>query len=75
MATATHNNGGPINRAAGPAARTPALGRTLDEQRFSGVPPVNETRFLKGELVVQISNTGADGDRPARSRQGLGRIR
>src|SRR6185312_2717142 len=35
----------------------PGIGRTLDEQRFSGVPPIGETRFLKGELVVQVSNT------------------
>jgi filamentous hemagglutinin family protein len=35
----------------------PGIGRTPNEQRFSGVPPVTETRFLPGEVVVQVSNT------------------
>jgi len=32
------------------------IGRTLNEQLFSGVPPLGETRFLP-EIVLQISNT------------------
>ncbi|HEX4554404.1 MAG TPA: S8 family serine peptidase [Xanthobacteraceae bacterium] len=32
------------------------IGRTLNEQMFSGVPPLGETRFLP-EIVLQISNT------------------
>jgi hypothetical protein len=35
----------------------PGIGRTVHEQRYSGVPPVNETRFLPGEVVVQVANT------------------
>jgi filamentous hemagglutinin family protein len=35
----------------------PGIGRTVHEQRFSGVPPINETRFLPGEVVVQVANT------------------
>jgi subtilase family protein len=49
-----HNNGGPPNTGPPPG---PGLGRSFDEQHFSGVPPIGETRFLKGEIVVQISNT------------------
>src|SRR5262249_22732012 len=33
------------------------LGRTADEQQFSGVPPPNETRFRTGELVIQVVDT------------------
>jgi filamentous hemagglutinin family protein len=51
-----NNNGPGTNNSPGPPPG-PGLGRTLDEQRFSGVPPIGETRFLKGEVVVQISNT------------------
>ncbi|HZE46705.1 MAG TPA: S8 family serine peptidase, partial [Xanthobacteraceae bacterium] len=32
------------------------IGRTLNEQLFSGVPPLGETRFLP-EIVLQISNS------------------
>src|SRR5262249_22703456 len=35
----------------------PGLGRTLDEQQYSGVPPPNETRFRKGEVVIQVVDT------------------
>jgi filamentous hemagglutinin family protein len=33
------------------------LGRTLDEQMYSGVPPPGETRFRNGELVIQVVDT------------------
>jgi hypothetical protein len=33
------------------------LGRTADEQQFSGVPPPGETRFRTGELVIQVVDT------------------
>jgi filamentous hemagglutinin family protein len=33
------------------------LGRTADEQQYSGVPPPNETRFRSGEVVVQVVDT------------------
>jgi trimeric autotransporter adhesin len=52
-----NNNGGTGNTNSPGPPPGPGLGRTLDEQRFSGVPPIGETRFLKGEVVVQISNT------------------
>jgi filamentous hemagglutinin family protein len=35
----------------------PGLGRTLDEQQYSGVPPPNETRFRSGEVVIQVVDT------------------
>jgi filamentous hemagglutinin family protein len=35
----------------------PGLGRTADEQQYSGVPPPGETRFNKGELVIQVVDT------------------
>ena len=35
----------------------PGVGRTADEQQFSGVPPPNETRFRNGELVIQVVDT------------------
>jgi filamentous hemagglutinin family protein len=47
------NNGGPPT---GPPPG-PGLDRTYDEQHFSGVPPLGETRFREGEIVVQISDT------------------
>jgi len=50
------NSGTGNNKSPGPPPG-PGLGRTLDEQRFSGVPPIGETRFRSGEVVVQISNT------------------
>jgi len=60
--TGTSNNNGNHTNNAGPPQSPgpppgPGLGRTYDEQHFSGVPPIGETRFLKGEIVVQISNT------------------
>jgi filamentous hemagglutinin family protein len=52
-----HNNTG-TNAPTSPGPPPgPGIGRTLDEQRFSGVPPIGETRFRQGELVVQVSNT------------------
>jgi hypothetical protein len=35
----------------------PGLGRTPDEQQYSGVPPPNETRFKAGEVVIQVVDT------------------
>jgi filamentous hemagglutinin family protein len=35
----------------------PGLGRTADEQQYSGVPPPNETRFRRGEVVIQVVDT------------------
>jgi subtilisin family serine protease len=46
--------GGPPNTGPPPG---PGIGRTLSEQRFSGVPPLGETRFQAGKIVLQISNT------------------
>jgi filamentous hemagglutinin family protein len=54
------NGGGAGNNPPPPQAGPPpgpGIGRTISEQRFSGVPPVTETRFLPGEVVVQVSNT------------------
>src|SRR5262249_1181881 len=34
----------------------PGLGRTADEQQYSGVPPPNETRF-RNEIVIQVVDT------------------
>ena len=50
-----NNNAGPPQSPGPPPG--PGLGRTYDEQHFSGVPPIGETRFLPSEIVVQISNT------------------
>lgn len=46
----------PPPRSPGPP---PGLGvaRTLHERQFSGVPPVNETRFVSNEVVVQVANS------------------
>ncbi|MDC7786899.1 S8 family serine peptidase [Rhodoplanes sp. TEM] len=41
------------NPGAGPPPG-PGLDRSLSEQRFSGVPPLNETRFVPNEIVLQI---------------------
>jgi filamentous hemagglutinin family protein len=51
----TGNNNPPPPQSGPPPG--PGIGRTVHEQRFSGVPPVNETRFLPGEVVVQVANT------------------
>ena len=51
-----NNNKNPPPKTGGPPPG-PGIGRTLNEQQFSGVPPLNETRFLPGEVVVQISNS------------------
>jgi filamentous hemagglutinin family protein len=54
------NNGGAGNNPPPPQAGPPpgpGLSRTPNEQRFSGVPPVTETRFVPAEVVVQVSNT------------------
>ncbi len=32
------------------------IGRTQNEQRFSGVPPLNENRFVPNEVIIQIAN-------------------
>ena len=50
-----NNNAGPPQSPGPPPG--PGLGRTYEEQHFSGVPPFGETRFLPGEVVVQISST------------------
>src|SRR5262249_61692111 len=34
----------------------PGVGRTADEQQYSGVPPPNETRF-RNEIVIQVVDT------------------
>jgi hypothetical protein len=50
-------NGGPNgNKSPGPPPGK-GLGRTYDEQHFSGVPPFGETRFKADELVMQIVDT------------------
>jgi filamentous hemagglutinin family protein len=45
--------GGPGNPGAGPPPG-PGLDRSPSEQQFSGVPPINETRFIPNEIVLQI---------------------
>jgi filamentous hemagglutinin family protein len=35
----------------------PGIGRTPDEQRHSGVPAANESRFVKDEVLLQIDNS------------------
>ena len=55
------NGGNGGNGAGGPRSPGPppgpGIGRTYSEQHFSGVPPIGETRFLPGEIVVQVVNT------------------
>ena len=50
-----NNNNNPPPRTGPPPGN--GIGRTPNEQQFSGVPPLGETRFLPGEVVVQISNS------------------
>lgn len=45
--------GGPGNPGGGPPPG-PGLDRSPSEQQFSGVPPLNETRFIANEIVLQI---------------------
>jgi hypothetical protein len=51
----------------------PGLGRTLDEQQYSGVPPPNETRFRTGEVVIQVVDT-VPVEQVVQVAQGLGMV-
>ena len=35
----------------------PGIGRTPDEQRFSGVPALNENRFISNHVLLQIDKS------------------
>ena len=49
--------GGAGNPPTGGPPPGPGLGRTTHEQRFSGVPPIGENRFVSNEVVVQVASS------------------